>query len=288
MEELGRKLKHQKELREKAKKPRKKQEYTPVEIDTGLDDEQGGFENDPLPGEESIIKVKSPKNKPLPAVPPNKKDPDVSPSSPRKSSTPPATSSKPKARRQTASKDEGPPAGGDGPPATHKKPGKSKGANSVAFLQELAAKNNKGKVAAGEDSSSSSSNGKHHQISSRPYTAGESKFLPQEPEPLYANTDLSQSVPKEYENYSFDGPPDVSGEGSSFSSQSEYENVGFKTKKQQLQPQTKKKPSKSPTPTRSSASLKGHGLDKGAGGHVNGTSGAGSEYQNVNFSGQRH
>lgn len=81
---LEKKLKQQKEQREKAKKPRKKVEYTPVEVDTGLDDERGGFEND-----DEAMKIK-PKNKPLPAPPTNKtgsKSPRPQESQKRKAAT---------------------------------------------------------------------------------------------------------------------------------------------------------------------------------------------------------
>lgn len=195
---LGKKLKQQKELREQARKPRRSQQhnYTPVEIDTGLDDEKGGFENDPEPEE-----VK--KNKPLP-LPPTKnahsKSPRPSPGVKQRNTEPPPPPS---------SKEIFP---GQNGPQTN--------AAGTALMQELAKKKAL-KPASNADSSLEKK--KKYVVQSKPPPApspGKPSPAPsrtlagqdgKESEPVYANT---QFPPKEensgYQNCDFSGPPQPS------------------------------------------------------------------------------
>ncbi len=219
MDLLGKKLKQQKELREKAKAPRKKQEYTPVEIDVGRDSD--GFENDPLPSEETTIKIRS-KKKPLPETPSGKT---------KKVSVQGGAAPAPKTK----------PAKKQGPPPPSKSGGGGGGGGGMAFINELASRN-KGKgtaMPATKDQDNSSSNTSTSSL-------GEDRS--EECEPVYANT-ISQGEP--YQNWEFGGPPEVAKttppasvtEGVDTNSQSEYQNVGFKLQPH-LQPPRKKPSSK--------------------------------------------
>ncbi len=237
---LEKKLKQQKEQRERAKKPRKKQEYTPVEVDTGLDDERGGFEND---GEEPAMKIK--KIKPLP-VPPTKKPGSKSPSATRQS-PPVEASPKPLPKLPGASKKKASTLG--------------RGRNTgFTLMQELASKK-------GKPSKSSDSEGGDQSPPSKTTSMSAISSLSQDSgagvcEPLYANTAQPKAP---YQNMEFNGPPnagpgsagaskktfpptatkpptststsDLSGAGS----QSEYQNINFNVKKQSPATSTKKK-----------------------------------------------
>ena len=189
MDLLGKKLKQQKELRERAaKKPRKKQEYTPVEVDTGLDDEKGGFENDPEPGEETTIKMK-PKNKPLP-LPPSAKSKKTSP----------RPSPNPGAKQWNSVKSQSP----DQKPNT-----------GFALMQELSKKTSlkPTKAAGGHDASPSTRKTKENKpLPSVPKATPTAHFAGSyeqedaaESDPVYAN-----AIPKAdmaYQNCDFSGPP---------------------------------------------------------------------------------
>lgn len=219
MDLLGKKLRQQKELREKAKKPRKKQEYTPVEIDTGLDDENGGFENDPLPDEEPVIRVKSadkPKNKPLP-LPPTKKLHHPERSGPSPEVSPKRAGPSPPAKPKPGMSHKPPPASDSG----RNQPGvakKSKGAPSgvgMALMQELAQRGKKSPSSHPKKASPSPQRTKTSpQISPSTALPPPETDNTSESEPLYANT---AEVPKQstpameddfhYQNCEFDGPP---------------------------------------------------------------------------------
>lgn len=80
MDVLSKKLKEQKEQKEKkeqdkkgTKSTRPKQEYSPVVLDSGMNDEEEMFENDPVPP----LAPSTTKDKPLP-LPPTKKKPTCS------------------------------------------------------------------------------------------------------------------------------------------------------------------------------------------------------------------
>ena len=280
MDLLGKKLKQQKELREKAaKKPRKKQEYTQVEIDTGLDDERGGFENDPLPGEEMPIKTKT-KNKPLPLIPPTgKASLDKSPK--------PSQKSRPKGKTM-----------GTGP---------QQGNTGLTLVQELA----KRRTTKGAASSSPTRKNKSHVAESS--EGGGSTGEGEACEPLYANTQFSPAHTKKdeveedlrYQNCDFDGPPQgpsgtppasagppppsasqgggggASSGGGEGESESQYQNVNYGPPKQQLAPATKKKP-KAGT---AGSGVGGRSPRLSQAKHMNGsaTNNSSGEYQNFQF-----
>lgn len=260
MDLLGKKLKQQKELREKAKKPRRKQEYTPVEVDTGLDDEKGGFENDPEPGEETAIKMKA-KNKPLP-LPPNAK--------PKKTSPRPS----PGVQRNSVKSSS---------------PGNSrpKANTGMAFMQELSKKASL--KAAGSEEASLSTRKVNKPLPSVPTGSYEQEDSA-ESDPVYANAMQTGDMP--YQNCDFSGPPSAtpsseappttttSADGAG--GQSEYQNINFGKQP----PQTKKKPKSAgtgkPAGKNHSHSNTGHTHTSS---HLNGSVDGNSagEYQNFQF-----
>ena len=286
MDLLGKKLRQQKELRERARAPRKKEEYTPVEIDTGLNDDEGGFENDPQPGENgpppsSVIKIKS-KNKPLP-LPPTKKPNGSSPNSTIKSASRqgPTPPTKPKVSADgdaTLSNEQG------------RAPSQKQGGHSIQtkmgmnFIEELVNKN-KG-----------ISTEKERSI---PPVKPKTSETEAESEPLYANA-LSQPD-SGYQNWDFSGPPPPNAGEQTHSStgeptrtvggedHSQYQNFTFISQKQPP-PQTKKKVAKSGQGNGPNISPKPrkHMNDSGAG--INGslTDNSASVYQNIDFKKQRH
>jgi hypothetical protein len=290
MDLLGKKLKHQKELREKAKKPRKKQEYTPVEIDTGLDDEKGGFENDPEPGETTIT-VKS-KNKPLP-LPPTAKPAGKSP--------------KPSPGVQHRGKSH---SSGDAVSQPQ--------AAGLALMHEIASKKGglKSKAAGSHGGSSKRKDGKP--LPSVPDAAKAVTSLAPPPadqqggeecEPVYANTFApSQDDNTSYQNCDFSGPPSATptptptpatggtqaatSAATAPAGQSEYQNINFGVQKQA--PQTKKKPKtagsgrspgRSPNVASKNRSHSSAGSNPVGGAQVNGSIDANSagQYQNFQF-----
>lgn len=293
MELLGKKLKQQKEMRERAKKPRRKQEYTPVEVDTGLDDERGGFEND---GEEPSIKMK--KTKPLPAPPVKSKTPPTPPSkkSPdRDRSEVGSTTSLGKSAKTSA---KGPPvkvgslsdSGSVGGQLASSGSLSGSTSTGLALLQEInekrrAKSKNKAAVAAAITQTLTpppSAVGGHRSPSTTPRavqlasrSAQELDRLGEEEEeggvcePMYANTgEVMQPHPHDdsksgYENYNFDNsqaPPPQGGGGGGGGPGSEYQNFEFLAQKKQPPPQVKKKKPK-PTAGRSvdGAEPKGRG-----------------------------
>lgn len=293
MDLLGKKLKQQKELREKAaKKPRRKQEYTPVEIDTGLDDEKGGFENDPEPGEETTIKMKS-KNKPLP-LPPGAK-----PKSPRPSPGATLRSSAKSPAELASNGDSG------------RKPSQSQAKTSgtgMALIQELTKKKSL-KVTTSKAAGS-------HNASPLTKRVKENKPLPSTPkankaappsstvdqqvdgesEPMYANAlTPAHAGGKAYQNCDFSGPPSATPTSTAgaapppgatpTSAGSEYQNINFGVQK----PQTKKKP-KSAGGARSPRVASAGTHSSPGGPQVNGSvagNSASGEYQNFQFGVQK-
>lgn len=215
MDLLGKKLKQQKELREKAaRKPRRKQEYTPVEVDTGLDDERGGFENDPEPGEETSIKMK-PRSKPLPLPP----SPRPEHASSRPSNKSPKPSHGIKQRNSIKSPSDLTSKNDSGRFPNQPQAG-------VALMQELAKKKQiKSTVlkAAGGKDTYPSTNRKSKDtkpLPSIPSTGRTAPSLPpvasavvqEEPEgesePMYANTFTADATgSSSYQNCDFSGPP---------------------------------------------------------------------------------
>ena len=232
---LEKKLKQQKEAREKKKKPHRKQEYTPVEIDTGLDDERGGFEND---GEEPM---KFKKNKPLPLPPsgkPGSKSPKV---------TPPVDSAVPKKLPKPHPSPKHKPSGEKG--AGSSTLGRSGGAGGFALMQELASKKGKPKkmsAAAPPNKTTSSSTIAASAHAPDPDDLGGGEVS----EPLYANTAQAQpQADAPYQNMEFTGPPDAGVSktktspttttrslersdlsASEIQSQTEYQNINFNKK----------------------------------------------------------
>lgn len=299
MDLLGKKLKQQKELREKAKRPRKKQEYTPVEVDTGLDDdERGGFENDPEPGEETTIKMK-PKNKPLP-LPPTKKagaktmgrSPKLSPGIKQRNSTmkSPSDSASNNQLSDSGRLGKQPQAGvGKQPQA------------GVALMQELTKKkglkSTSSKAAGSNDVVSSPSTRK--QKGSKPLPSPPAISTPDhleggESEPVYANAIAPEHVGDTgYQNCDFDGPPTgatptSAGGTPGAGGQSEYQNINFGVQKP---PQTKKKPKINAARSPNTASKNrthsnaGHTHPNAGGSQANGSVAGNSagEYQNFQF-----
>ena len=283
MELLGKKLKQQKELREKAKKPRKKQEYTPVEIDTGLNDDEGGFENDPLPGEEQTIKIKT---KPLPLPPTKSSGPGTSPrplSKPKKQG--PAPPKKPGSGLDSPERSSTE----TSPAAVRSKqlgnPGPSTG---MALIQELSNVKKKGGKKPG---SNPLGGGRPPQPPAKPDVSSTSDVAVEEDEPVYANTEplqLDSSEDTKYQNWEFNGPPETTPSGDSGE---HYQNVGFKTQKPENPPSTKKKPpktgpTKSPKPSASSRPTNHISSGAQLNGSLHGNSAG--EYQNIGFKKQRH
>ncbi len=194
MDMLGKKLKEQKEKKEKARKPRKRQEYTPVEMDSGLNTEEG-FENDPEPSspsaggsKETAIRLKSTRDKPLPAPPTSKKPPSPSHLDP--------ASQKPSGSARKVA---------PGPPSA--KPTKKKGSlktGNFAHLQEIASKGIMGQKPSSKSPLSPTSS------SSQGFDHGEEAAVM---EPMYANTADSSSASQPtdakegYQNWEFNGPP---------------------------------------------------------------------------------
>ena len=236
---LEKKLKQQKEQRERAKKPRKTQEYTPVEMDTGLDDDEGVFEND---GEEPM-KVKT-KNKPLP-LPPTKKTGGKSPKIPHpEDKSSPNVQPKPQKKSSTLGRG-------------------AQTSTGMALMQEFASKKGKLPKSSAITDSPPTQRSQHHTPPPNKTTSASAiaQVNPEaeQSEPLYANT-AQPKADTPYQNMEFNGPPagpagggarktsppmttksstsDLSGAGHS---QSEYQNFNFNAKKQPP-PAAKKKP----------------------------------------------
>lgn len=299
MDLLGKKLKQQKELREKAaKKPRKKQEYTPVEIDTGLDDERGGFENDPEPepGEETTIRMR-PKSKPLPLPPSAKpKSPRISPGAKQQNSV--------KLPSDSASKNQF-----SGDSGRKSSQSQAKTNSGMALLQELSKKKGlkptASKAAGGHDASPSTRRMKDNKpllsvpntskaVLSASFPGTADQQADEESEPVYANT-ANTLTPSgtAYQNCDFSRPPGAtptSSAGATPTSTSgvmeEYQNINFGVQKQSA-PQTKKKPKGAGGARSPNVAGKNHSHTHASPGgpQVNGSVAGNSagEYQNFQF-----
>jgi len=205
MNALGKKLKEQKEKREKSRKPRKRQEYTPVEMDSGMNTDEK-FENDPQPlsssmggSKEPSIKLKTTREKPLPAPPTSKKPPSPShsdPTSPKSAvstkKVPPASAAKPSKKHSNTLKSQG----------TTSSPG------NFARLQEIA---KQGFQLPGQ--TGPTKNSLHPSSVAADYSS-DSQEDAGIMEPMYANTASPSTAqdPKEeagdgYQNWEFKGPP---------------------------------------------------------------------------------
>lgn len=297
---LEKKLKEQKEKREKARKPRKKQEYTPVAMDSGMNIEEG-FENDPLPpsngaSKEKTIKMKSTKDKPLPATPSNKKPPtpthtSADPTSPKSSTA--AKKVLPAAPSKKPNKKQG--------PTTPHKPGSSSSSN-FARLQEIAKQNY---PMGGQASSKKSQQPAETQQSE--------EDLGGVMEPMYANTagaggsEHSQSLSESgdgYQNWDFSGPPKPPQAGGSAPTKktsltpnaaaasaykdddNQYQNVNFQTAKTAKNPpKSSPRPSAKPSPRPNAKSSSQQRQHQAAAKQTNASAYAddASVYQNVGF-----
>ena len=250
MDLLGKKLKEQKMKREQARKPRKRQEYTPVEMDSGMNTEEG-FENDPQPprgSKEKAIKIKSTKEKPLPAPPTNKKPPSharTDPPSPKSPMTPKRVAPGPPSAK--ANKKQG--------PTAPLKPNGSSSTSNFARLQEIAKLSYPGQTPSPQLSATQGS-----------LSPGEQEDLGEEMEPMYANSaDASTSQDPlmdsgdGYQNWEFNGPPkpsEAAGPASQKASlkpsapvastaaddDNQYQNVNFQTAKSAKKNPTKSSP----------------------------------------------
>ena len=205
MDLLGKKLKEQKEKREKSRKPRKRQEYTAVELDSGMNTDEK-FENDPQPpsssmggSKETSIKIKSTREKPLPAPPTSKKPPSPShadptplkPATTTKKVLPTTPSAKPGRKQSNTQKSQG-------------------NSGSFARLQEIA---KQGFQLPGQTGPSRNSVHQSAGAAAEPMSS-DSQQDAGIMEPMYANTANPSAAqgPKEeagdgYQNWEFKGPP---------------------------------------------------------------------------------
>ena len=247
MELLGKKLKEQKEKREKSKKA-KRQEYTPVELDSGMDNKET-FENDPLlpfVAKDVPLKPKLTKDKPLPAPPTKKKVANATLETHSNKTTP--SQSKPSKKRSHAP-----------PPPPQKQVASPIGiAGEIARIHEAARrKQSEGAQPFSGTTTQHSAHIKHMDSpnSSMAHSFDEVQELEGIMEPLYANTasttssthSLSQPNETSYQNVDFSGPPlsqpDISTAttvtDSSSNDQIHYQNFAF-----QMQKGKKQKPQK--------------------------------------------
>ena len=290
---LSKKLKEQKE-KKKSKAPCKWQEYTQVEVDSGMNNEEI-FENDPLPapdptGGKVTPKPKLTKVKPLPLVPTKKKTVSESTSSrtfspKRVAPAPPPAKSKPTNKQSTSSQ----------------KQSSSGGAGEEVIKRS----NSEGqKIPKATHPLNTSTHHLHGDSSHTSLT--QSQDMLGEEEPMYANTSsnsLSQPTPDDshlYQNCDFNGPPRpdaalTTAETSSVAAtgdQDHYQNFTFQSQKAVKHSTNKKKVAKA-IPCHSSQEHRHKTASRvngsasrvnGSASHVNSpTEEEGNFYQNIEF-----